>query len=733
MNRPEAYPRIFATGRRMAALCIFTGASAFALAVSAQTGATAAPTEFIHGEWVGRCEPYGSTPAADCAIIGDVIPEHLKEMERIKAWMEPMRSWPEGPLLKPDTKTGKFYIQYVDYERSTLKGVANIIGGHNPTSGHITFTQREVAEAASEAGAKSLAQFSAHEMFHAYQAGSPFTVSLNLSGRSVEDMSVAWIREGTAEAVGYLYQKQRYGTAQPPRLTSYARPLNRTDDKGYDRGEFWLHLADLFNASSPAKFLFDLHKSAKRISKEDYAGSIAWLDDELKSKGKGLRESYGLIIGQIENQDHYIPDNVKVFSFPEVEANSPNSAIEVRSEALPIRELAATGFLAVIRGKDLPPPEDQDLPGKKLVWLEMLVDKKSSPERVGLAVSGQWVDRKPFTRLLLPEGRDLGFFGRLTNVDGPKPATTKATKSAVNIITRFVHLQPLGCVRTGLPYDIDVRYANNPLGSAPELNFKAKRGSFSGATYTAPASPGAEELIVQARASGRDVWVPFAKFAVKQRCNLTIIHPDGARITYDDNTHASRYENPHGEPPGYADAKGLVAYDADTGRWGRIPYEQMFGINIDPAMMEAMNEALAKGMAEAGVKNLPGGMQGDMGGAMPQGMPGGMPDIFGGGNTSFMTQPVTKDGRRLHGIYQAPLLLVESIKLMRRDARQNKTGQESAAPCPKGGGTCIRLIMKSEPGNQIFFDKSGEPVAFGQQGNMAYIEYSGDPVIVPPA
>ena len=699
-------------------LCV-AGASAIAAAASAQSGPlpSSVPNEVIVGEWVGRCESYGSTPAADCAVIGEVIPQQLEEMARIKAWMEPLRIWPEGPKLMTDQRTGKFFVQYVDYERSKVgggraggKGMTNTVGGHSAQDGRFTFTQREVGEArmtpgpvtpgaaAPNRGAPAmlttplhggwgkLVQFSAHEAFHSFQANSPFRQSLYMSGRSVTDMSVAWIREGSAEAVSYLYQQHRFGQAQPPRDTSYARPLNRIDDDGYDRGEFWLLLADIRDNSAPAKFLFDLHASAERIPHDGYDESITWLDRQLRGKGSSLRADYGRVIARVEDQDRYIPDGVTEFGFPEIEANSPEEAVEVRSDPMSTPALAATGFLAILRGKDLQPAEDKALPGKKLVWFEMLVDKESSPERIGLAVTDQWVDRNAFTRLLVPEGRDIGFFGRLTNVDGPSPATTESASAAVNLITRTVHLRGPGCVSVGRSYAIGAEYENNRLGSPPTLSFKSERGAFSGETYTAPKGPGRDKLMVQARAGGRDIWVPFAEFSVKPRCNLVIIGPGGERMTYDDDAKATRTEGTNGEPPAYADARGMVGYDPEKGRWVRVHPAQLLG----------------------------GGHAG-----------------FGG--MAFYTQEITKDGLKLNALNQGPLIMVEALKLMRRDIKQAKIGRETPSPCPTGGGTCIRLVVPSESGTAVYFDSSGEPVGFEADGEMTRIEYSGDPVVVPPA
>ncbi|MBY8825158.1 hypothetical protein [Sphingomonas colocasiae] len=671
----------------------------------------AAAGDIVVGEWVGRCGAIGTlVPAADCAVVGAVIRPHLDEMSRVQQMMDGLRGWPQAPGLKPDPATGKSVILYVDYDRSKGGVMADTVGGYSKEYGWISFTQREMGEAAPRvetrpgplfqpaagdprppqlitregySGWRQLMQFSAHELFHAYQATSPFHRSYYSFSRSSTDYSVSWIHEGTAEAAGYLYQAQRLGQPGQARDTSYARALNRTADKGYDRGEFWYLLARNRNAGAPMKFLFDLHKSTDAIPAGGYEQSISWLDTQLRAAGGGLREDYGRVIAQVTDPGRYVPDGVNAYEFPEFEANSPDQAVEVRTDPVEIAGLAASGFYTIMRGKHLQPAEDRELPGSRLVWFELLIDKQEGDERVGLAVADQWVDRKPFTRLILPEGQDIGYFPRATNIDAAAPAETGAASARFNLLTRNVHLRGPGCASVGKTYPVRIDLESNPLGTNPTPEFKAQRGRFTGGDYAAPAGPGPDTLMVKARGVKGDVWAPFAKLDVRSRCNIVIISDD-SRMTYDDDAKATRVEGGDGQAPAYIDAKGMVGLNDETGRWMRFPHTAIGG-----------------------------------------GHPGTM---------AFFDVPLDKDGLKLNALNQGPLILVEGLKLMRRDvARSRQRATESPAPCPSGGGQCIRFVHPSQPEAGIFFDRAGEPVGFEVDGVMTRIEYDGDPVVVPPA
>lgn len=685
---------------------------AAAVPVAAGQGGTPAEGDVVVGEWVGRCGKIGTlVPTADCAVVAPVIRPHLDEMARAKLMMDGLRGWPAAPGLKPDPATGKFVVFYVDYDRSKGGVMAGTVGGYSRDSGQISFTQREMGEAGPRvetrpgplfqpaagdprppqlitregySGWRALMQFSAHELFHAYQATSPFHKSYYALSRVTTDMSVKWIHEGTAEAAGHLYQLQRLGTLGRARDTSYARALNRTADGGYDRGEFWSLLARDRNAGAPMKFLFDLHASAQVIPTEGYEESITWLDGQLRAAGGRLREDYGRVIAQVTDPGRYVPDDVPGFEFPEFEANSPEEAVEVRTDPVEIAGLAASGFYTIVRGKHLQPAEDREVPGSRLVWFELLIDKEEGDERVGLAVADQWVDRKPFTRLILPEGQDIGYFPRATNIDGAAPAETGAARARFNLLTRHVHLRGPGCASVGKIYPVRIDLESNPLGTNPTPEFKAQRGRFTGGDYAAPAGPGPDTLMVKARGVKGDLWAPFAKLMVKSRCNIVIIGPDG-RMTYDDDAKATRVEGDDGQAPAYMDARGMVGLDPESGRWVRVPYTAM-------------------------------------GGGHAATMP-------------FFSQPLAmKESLQLNAFSQGPLILVEGLKLMRRDvARSRQRASESPASCPSGGSGCIRFVHPSQPDAAIFFDRAGEPVGFEVEGVMTRIEYEGDPVVVPPA
>ena len=650
--------------------------------------------------WVGRCLKIGeSTPAADCGTIGPVIAPHLEEMERIRQWMETFRTWPKPPFFKPDPLTGKLQVVYVDYDKSAKVELQDTIGGYSRDQGRITFTQREVSEAddlhlgkvssaSLHSGWGALLRFSAHEMFHAYQAGSPFAHNYYTFSRTQDDQSVAWIWEGTAEAAGNLYQRHRFGNAGTQRASTYARPLNRTDDGGYDRAEFWMRLALLHNDSEPVRFLFDLHKSTDALPPESYEESVAWLEKQLRERRTSLRQDYGRIIGQTVEEERYWPKGALSFQPPTFTANSPDVAAEVRSGPRNMAELASASFYARLRPDTLKPGEDATLPGKELVWFEMLVDAQSSPERIGLAAESEWVDRKPFARLIVPEGKEVKFFARMTNIDATAPEMTAPAQGRVNLISRKVLLSGPGCASVGRSSPIGLEIAANPLGTMPTMDFKAQRGSIVNGIYTAPRTPGAEVLSVRARKGARaqqDVWVPFAKFDVRPKaCSIVISHSDGQRMVYDAQADATRNEPGNNERPSYADRNGYVGFDEEQGRWVRVP--------ISAVLQTGMVSPLL-----------------------------------------FQWAPNQQQTATDH--HRAPLGVIEMMKQMRTTAKRVKgLGQEAPGACPARASatTCIVLTFSGEEaGSRFYYNKDGEPVAMDTGDGLITIEYTDETVKVP--
>ncbi|KPL68416.1 hypothetical protein SZ64_09970 [Erythrobacter sp. SG61-1L] len=661
---------------------------------------TSLPGDILSEHWVGRCVDIGtSTPAAKCAEIARVVPPQLEEMERIRQWMETYRSWPNPPLFKPDKVTGKLEVVYVDYEKSTKAEMQDTVGGYSRDQGRITFTQREVAAAyglnAGEGAVAplhtdwgALLQFSAHEMFHAYQAGSPFSRSYYFHSRSQNDKSVAWISEGTADAAGYLYQRHRFGSAGKQRATSYARPLNRTEDGGYDRGEFWMLLAQLHDSRDPIRFLFDLHKSTEVLPKEGYEESIAWLEGQLRAQGSSLREDYGRVIAQVVAEDRYWPTGSPSFNPPTFDANSADVASEVKSGPLGMQGLAAVPFRVRLKPDILKPGEDAALPGKELVWFEMLADAQSSPERVGLVAEAEWVDRKPFTRLIVPEGREVKFFARMTNVDGTAPEGTEPARARVNLISRKLLLVGPGCISIGRSAPVGMEIATNALGTMPQLELKAQRGSIADGVYTAPGSAGPETLSVRAWKGARaqqDVWVPFAKFDVRPKaCSIVISYSDGQRLVYDAQADATRNEPGNNEHPSYSDRNGYVGFDEEEGRWVRVPIGAVLQTGVVSPLL-------------------------------------------------FQWVPNQQQTATDH--HRAPLAIIEMMKQMRSTAKKVKgLGTETTGACPGrvSAAKCIILTFEGEAGgNRYYYNKDGDPVAMDTDDGLVTIEYTDDVVRVP--
>lgn len=697
-----------APARLCSALAVVVAAGLAGPAIFAQkSGAdqakvpTSLPGDILSEHWVGRCSDIGtSVPAAKCAEIARVVPQQLEEMERIRQWMETYRSWPNPPQFKPDKVTGKLEVVYVDYEKSTKTEMQDTVGGYSRDQGRITFTQREVAAAyglnAGEGAVAplhtdwgTLLQFSAHEMFHAYQAGSPFSRSYYFHSRSQNDKSVAWISEGTADAAGYLYQRYRFGSAGRQRATSYARPLNRTEDGGYDRGEFWMLLALLHDNKEPIRFLFDLHKSTEVLPKEGYKESIAWLEGQLRARGSSLREDYGRIIAQVVTEDRYWPTGALAFNPPTFDANSADVSTEVKSSPLGMQGLAAVPFRVRLKPEILKPGEDAALPGKELVWFEMLPDEQSSPERVGLAAESEWVDRKPFTRLIVPEGREVQFFARMTNVDGTTPEGTEPARASVNLISRKLLLSGPGCISTGRSTSIGTEIATNRLGTMPVLEFKAQRGSIAGGIYTAPGSPGSETLSVRAWKGARaqqEVWVPFAKFDVRPKaCSIVISYSEGQRLVYDAQADATRNEPGNNELPSYSDRNGYVGFDGEAGRWVRVPMSAVLQTGVVPPLV-------------------------------------------------FQWMPNEQQTATDH--HRVPLAIIEMMKQMRGTAKRVKgLGRETTGACPgrAAAASCIILTFEGlEGGNSFYYNKDGEPVAMDTGEGLVTIEYTDEVVTVPP-
>ena len=646
------------------------------------------PQEVTLGEWVGRCEKFGgSTPSADCSLIHSNIKPQLELFQKVKQWAEPKRTWSEPPKLLP--AAGPFKVLYVNNKASSIKHIRDSIGGYSEGFGLFLFNQSDMQEAspgkaaAIDSGWSDMHRYVAHEMFHAYQASSPFSRTYYQT-RPMGDLTFAWIWEGSAEAVGLVYQIYALGNYHDVRSPNYYRPLHLTADEGYDRGEFWLSLAKVVTRGGDlAQFLFKLHESPERLTIGEPMAGIAWLDRQLP--GAGLRDGYGKVIAQLPIKDRYKPNPESKTDYkpPMFDANAADVATEVRSDPIEIPELAASAFYARLPAAIMK-TENAELPGRKLVLFELQIDARSTPERVGMVVEREWIDLAMFTRLLVPEGKEVKFLGRATNVDMHKPEETTAAQAQFNLISRAVNLSGPTCASVGKSSAITIDYAENGLGNAPKLVFQAKRGKFTGENYTAPATPGPDTLSVQAyrgEKGEKQVWVAFEQLNVRARCSVVLIGPDGSRHTYDEQANATRVEDGEGGSPIYLDQKGIVALDPDTGKWFRVPHLQ----------------------------------------SPPAGAP-------------VLAVQVTAHGTNLSALSNGPAALVDLFKRTRKEsALATPRATESPAACPSGGGTCVRFTHPAQADAAIYFDQAGDPVGFEAEGEMTRIEYTGDTVVVPSA
>ena len=643
------------------------------------------PEEARHGEWIGKCERFDSyTPSADCPLIYSKIKPQLKLFEDVKKWAEPKRKWSEPPKLLP--KGGPFKVLYVNNEASTLERNRTAIGGYSEGYGLFIFNQSDVQKADPLAatdiasGWADMHRFVAHEVFHAYQATSPFGKTYYQT-RKRDDPTFAWIWEGSAEGFGLAYQVHALGKYRDIRSPNYHRPLHMTDDGGYDRGEFWLGLANVMSPRDLGQFLFDLHDSPERLTIGEPMTGIDWLHRQLLNKGASLRHSYGKVIAQLPIEGRYSPNGEDGYTPITFDANGAEIATEVRSAPLNLPQLAASAFYARLPA-EIMKVDNAELPGRKLVLFELQIDANSTPERVGLVVEREWVDLAIFTKLLVPEGQEVKFLGRATNVDERKPGETQATQARFHLISRAVNLTGPSCASVGKSSAITAEFAESKFGFAPKLEFRAKRGKFEGMNYTPPSTPGPDTLSVRAWSGAKgetEKWVAFEKPMIRQRCSVVLINPDGSRITYDAQSNATRVQDAEGSPPSYMDEKGIVAFNTETGRWFRVPHA-------------ASTHAAA---ALLGVQ---------------------------------ITTPGTNISTLAHG----PSALVDMLKRMRKEAaRTTPRPAETAVSCPSGGGRCFRFTHPAQAEAAIYFDQAGDPVGFEADGEMIRIEYNGDAVEVP--
>jgi hypothetical protein len=540
----------------------------------------------------------------------------------------------------------------------------------------------------------TLARNIAHEMFHAYQAAAPF--GSTFWKPRARALYGAWMFEGMPEAVGLAFAA--VATESQPdfvRDTFYDIPLNETApgyQPGYDRAHFWYRAAGKLG-KFPVEVLRDitLAKEEGEVSESD--PGFSFIDRMFRERGSSLREAYGRVIGENANiQEMYLSDGGDM---PKLALEKPTTKEGLASDKMVVKRLAAKALLFNLTPSLLAPVKI-DQPGIVVTSFTADLDRQKAAPHLGLAVSDQWLDEKPFERVFLNWGGNLGVLGRATNVKKADPNATNAEPVTFVATARQVRVAGPSCIGVGRTAEIVVEYLDGEGGEPPQLQFRARdqKGVFAGRNFT-PSVTGQHVLQVEGYSgpSTKD-WQTFTTVNVRSRaCGVTMTMYEGGilsgRMVYDASSDATRMESPEGEV-GFADAEGIVGRDDETGEWVRASNASTGGAAFGSAL----------GYSLSG----PGGPNAALGRVLP---------------------------------HRGPLTMAELYKEMRKSLVQAMGLRPQSVPCPTKGSGCVRYDVpdSEEAGTMaLIFDRDGEPVLVGDpDGDRAEFTYEDDPVVVPAA
>lgn len=627
----------------------------------------------------------------DCAAMAPAIKDFTGMLERSLDWYKIYDLQPLEILQRTEGLDTKYisYVSRTETNSNTFENPAYYIVKRD----RIVFSATDIlcSSRSSDIEDKAiLARSVAHEMFHAFQKGAPFG-SKFWSEPGREDYG-AWMVEGMAEAVGLAFAAV-VANKKPDyfRDTFYDTPLHMSDT-GYDRGHFWYRAGEKLD-NFPVNVLRDITIAEESDEVSPTDPGITFIDRMFRERGSSLREVYGRIIGENGNDDKYYRSEGN--ALPILKLEKPTTKEGLAADEQMAKPLATTAILFNLTPALLAPVKI-DQPGIVVTNFTADFDREKAAPHLGLAVSGQWLDDKPFERVFLNRRGNLGLLGRATNVRKSDPNATIDEPVSFVGTARQLRVAGPSCIGVGRTAEIVVEYLDGEEGKIPSLEFQAKGrpGAFSGRNFT-PKAAGPHLLQVKGYSSpSAQDWETFAAVNVRSRpCGVTVTIYEGGslsgRMVYDASSDATRIESAEGEV-GYADADGIVGRDDETGQWVRASNASAGGAAFGSAL----------GYSLSG----PGGPGAALGMVMP---------------------------------HRGPLTLAEAFKQMRKSVAQAMGLRPRAVPCPTSGSGCVRYdVPNPDDGGTmaLIFDSDGEPLLAGDpDGDRTVFTYEDNPVVVPAA